>query len=620
MPKTTFRMLRVWLFYVVLMSVPLAALTAQQTANSVIFQQNVDNATNATGVNGQFATLSSDSGFLLEPREDGILELGYPSTLEGNTPSYIRLDFDDGLLEALVQGSLGNLIIDLSESLLLGDHYFNVIAKQNNQVVYSGSTENFPADERFKIVVDKDDNFFAALSPPDSYNQIRVEDVTSSLVGLGVENSMNIYHSLYYSQPQEGCYSPAFTSGDASGISLDVLGLGGAGISNPGAAIDGELSSFSEISHGTLGVASSISQIFYLPNPAAASDNFRLSFKTDGSLLSVGILDNLQIIVYSNNTQVYTASASTLIDAELLTSLQDNEVISLVVNPTSGFDKIEIELNALVDVSLEQSVDIHDITIAAEGCDLDNDADNDGLTDDEEAEIGTDPNDPDTDGDGINDGDEVGNGSDPLDPCDPDATAGPCDQDKDGLTNDEETELGTDPTNPDTDGDGIGDGDEVGNGSDPLNPCDPDATAGPCDQDEDGLTNDEEVDLGTDPTIPDTDGDGISDGDEVGNGSDPLNPCDPDPTAGPCDQDEDGLTNDEEVDLGTDPTNPDTDGDGINDGDEVDNGSDPLDPCDPDATAGPCDQDDDGLTNDEEAEIGTDPTDPDTDGDGINDG
>jgi hypothetical protein len=45
------------------------------------------------------------------------------------------------------------------------------------------------------------------------------------------------------------------------------------------------------------------------------------------------------------------------------------------------------------------------------------------------------------------------------------------DPDQDGLTNLEEYQHGTDPTNPDTDGDGLSDGDEVHvYGSDPLNP------------------------------------------------------------------------------------------------------------------------------------------------------
>jgi hypothetical protein len=92
--------------------------------------------------------------------------------------------------------------------------------------------------------------------------------------------------------------------------------------------------------------------------------------------------------------------------------------------------------------------------------------------------------------------------------------------------------------------------------------------SGTDDPDEDGLTNLEEYQAGTDPTNPDTDGDGLSDGDEVNiYGTDPTNP----------DTDGDGLSDGEEVNIyGTDPTKADTDGDGVNDGDEVAQGTDPL--------------------------------------------
>jgi gliding motility-associated-like protein len=164
------------------------------------------------------------------------------------------------------------------------------------------------------------------------------------------------------------------------------------------------------------------------------------------------------------------------------------------------------------------------------------DSDGDGLTDQEEINIGTDPTNPDTDGDGIPDGQEVANGSNPLDPCSPNLNAGPCDQDGDGLTNAEEIVLGTNPTNPDTDGDGIPDGEEVANGTNPLNPCDPDEDFPGCnvDTDGDGLTDAYEGVIGTDPNNPDTDGDGIPDGEEVANGTNPLDACDPNPTGIEC--------------------------------------------------------------------------------------
>lgn len=71
---------------------------------------------------------------------------------------------------------------------------------------------------------------------------------------------------------------------------------------------------------------------------------------------------------------------------------------------------------------------------------------------------------------------------DSWDNDDPDSDGNPDDADGDGLSNDEEVEAGTDPRNPDTDGDGVNDGDEQENNTDPLNP----------DTDGDGITDGEE--------------------------------------------------------------------------------------------------------------------------------
>jgi cysteine-rich repeat protein len=90
---------------------------------------------------------------------------------------------------------------------------------------------------------------------------------------------------------------------------------------------------------------------------------------------------------------------------------------------------------------------------------IDQDADDDGLTNDEETQLGTDPNDPDSDDDGLNDGDEVNtHGTEPLDP----------DSDNDTLSDGAEVNVYvTYPLDPDSDGDGFDDGVEVSAGSDP---------------------------------------------------------------------------------------------------------------------------------------------------------
>ncbi len=103
------------------------------------------------------------------------------------------------------------------------------------------------------------------------------------------------------------------------------------------------------------------------------------------------------------------------------------------------------------------------------------DTDYDGLSDFDELVYSTNPVQLDTDGDGFNDGWEVMSG---FNPCvnnmtDNDSTNDSnSDPDEDGATNQQESEVGTNPTVSDTDGDGINDGDEILQDSDPNDRAD----------------------------------------------------------------------------------------------------------------------------------------------------
>ena len=83
----------------------------------------------------------------------------------------------------------------------------------------------------------------------------------------------------------------------------------------------------------------------------------------------------------------------------------------------------------------------------------------------------------DSDGDGVKDFEELADDTDKTDPCSfilasqnatPSDAWKAADCDFDGLTNQKEKELGTDPLKADTDGDGVPDGAEVTDGTDPL--------------------------------------------------------------------------------------------------------------------------------------------------------
>ncbi len=281
---------------------------------------------------------------------------------------------------------------------------------------------------------------------------------------------------------------------------------------------------------------------------------------------------------------------------------------------------------------------------------MDPDGDGDGLTDDEERAIGTDPNDPDSDDDGVLDGAERDYGVDTdgdgkINALDPDSdndglfdgteqgvtTAGPGtdtaagffvadadpttrtnplladtdrgsvtdgaeDRNRNGRVDSGETDpnVGSDDVpNPDTDGDGI-----------------PDTVEGTDDADGDGIPN--YLDL-------DSDGDGIGDTEEAGDHDLATPPVDTDGDGRPdyldLDADADGISDSDEAgdrDLATPAV--DTDGDGVPDFRDLDTDNDGISDADEagdrDLATPPVDTDGDGTP---------DFRDLDTDGDRISD-
>ncbi len=308
------------------------------------------------------------------------------------------------------------------------------------------------------------------------------------------------------------------------------------------------------------------------------------------------------------------------------------------------------------------------------------DTDGDGLFDDQEVAIGTDPNDADSDDDGVIDGQEPSLGEDSdgdglINALDPDS-------DNDGLF--DGTEMGkdcsnpatdvdanhcipdadmgitvTDPLDADTDDGTVSDGAEDANHNGKIDAGESDPTAGHgaddvgavnLDSDGDGLSDVEETGLGSDPNDADSDDDGVIDGQEPNltddtDGDGLINVLDPD-------SDNDGLFDGTEMgkdcsDPATDasanhciadgdggatqtsPLDADTDDGTVSDGAEDANHNGKIDAGESDPTAGHgaddvgpvnLDSDGDGLTDVEETGLGSDPHDADSDDDGVSDG
>ena len=158
------------------------------------------------------------------------------------------------------------------------------------------------------------------------------------------------------------------------------------------------------------------------------------------------------------------------------------------------------------------------------------------------------------------------------------------------MSNESEASIGTDPDDPDTDGDGLTDAEEV---NVPASAIFPHAQPDPldADTDDDGLADGSEPgqavfgppSVGPDPRTPDSDGDGVHDGTETGV-TEPV----------PAGTNENGFAfdgtdvsvfvPDGDPSTTTSPINSDTDGDGAQDGAEDANHNGRVDPgeTDPD--------------------------------------
>lgn len=226
-----------------------------------------------------------------------------------------------------------------------------------------------------EFLVDEDGVWHIGVTPDASYNSVRLNVAFASglnLLSLDREMDVTVYTAFYYPAPSGvDCGTPIFTTpGETEGVNLNLgsttslLALDSA-VKDPSYAIDSDTTSYSRITSGALGIATSVSQTILFNGDGNASDVVKARLSLPLSALTVSILSNVKLTAYNDTTQVGSSqSLSDLLSVDLLGLLGDNTPFYVNLTPGGQFDRVKISIDNLASIGanlLGGGVRIYDI-------------------------------------------------------------------------------------------------------------------------------------------------------------------------------------------------------------------------------------------------------------------
>ncbi|TKC04262.1 Ig-like domain-containing protein [Pedobacter frigoris] len=330
----------------------------------------VNNPANAlTSDNSTYTRIISNAGLALGLASfQGELELKFPSTVAAGKTSYIRINVaNPDLLNTLLGGNLGNVLTNVVGSVVLGNRYFEAGARMGtgsaNNVI-SGNSSNPFSTENIKLIKDANGYYYIAITPTAAYDRVYIKDFTNAVLGLGANSYTDVYYA-FHGDGTNPCAQAFATSYEGTGLTVDLLGLSKAGITNMERTIDADPNNYSEISLGALGVAGTISQNIYFETLSNAGDEFNVKIQAAPALLNAGLLNNVTLTAYSGATEVYTGNLSTLLDLDLLGLLNSGQPAAVPFAPGVPFDRVKVTLSSLLNASLTQTFNLYSVARSA---------------------------------------------------------------------------------------------------------------------------------------------------------------------------------------------------------------------------------------------------------------
>jgi hypothetical protein len=332
---------------------------------------NVPDFANASdGVESTFATLNAQT-ILLVLNNNSFVEFGFTANVPAGAMLYIPVQDDStqGLLNTLAGGSLGNLLTGL-----VGDQSFQVQIKTStgtSVVTYNSAgngTRVFPQGT-FNFVKDGSGQSYITFraNAGVNYSRVRVTASTSGLVAADYE--LKVQDAFYFSGAATPCSPFLTTAFDAQGLSLSLLNSDGAPVKNAESVIDTDTGNFSTFGYGTVNVGAlgNISQDVYFSNLSKVGDQVKMKFRFPPSLLTLGVLNNINVTAYRNDTIVAATDIDSILSLQALgllqTGINNNLPVSvqIPVGATDQFNRVRITYNQLLSAGAEEMMELYGI-------------------------------------------------------------------------------------------------------------------------------------------------------------------------------------------------------------------------------------------------------------------
>jgi|GEM_PF-1110943 len=345
---------------------------AQYTkANTVAAETNVSLSANAIdndivtpdprGDLTTFATLNATNA-----STSSSIDLEFTTSVPANKTTFVRISIDptstnSSFLQALVAGTLG-VSGEIIAPIIDLDHIINVSILDGGVTLFAGSSldnfNNVSGDNDIKVVQDSDGFYYLAIHSNQSFSNIVITNNGPATIGASNNFNLNV-HGAFYRNNTANCNTPVYTSWDGSGLaSVSLLASPAENISN---FIDGDFSTFSNLTTGTVGVAATTTQTVYLEGLSNSSDSYHITLKLPTGLLSVGVAQNITLAGYEGNTFKNSISLYQLLDLNLL-NLENNEKVSVLYSPGASIDNIKISISSLVGASLLSGLELYEIS------------------------------------------------------------------------------------------------------------------------------------------------------------------------------------------------------------------------------------------------------------------